>query len=231
MKGKLIIIEGTDCSGKETQSNLLCERLKSQGLSVFKTGFPMYDTPTGRIVGGPYLGKAYINEGWFNEGASNVDPKVASLYFAADRKYNINKINDMLNEGTHVILDRYVYSNMGHQGGKIIDAKERMDMYQWLDALEFRMLGLPRPDIAVFLHMPYEQSFILKQSRKEAADQHESDSTHLSHAENAYIELANLYKWKTIECFANNRIKSIQEINDEAYEYIKNLLKNQSETI
>ena len=156
MRGKLIVIEGTDCSGKETQSNLLLEKLLADNIAVEKKSFPMYDTPTGKIVGGPYLGKEYICDGWFDEGAVNVEPKVAALYYAADRRYNLPKINELLDQGINIILDRYVYSNMAHQGGKIYDMNERMNMYAWLDVLEFKLLELPKPDIAIFLHMPME---------------------------------------------------------------------------
>ena len=128
MKGKLIVIEGTDCSGKETQSKMLIEKLKQDGYPVEKFSFPMYDTPTGKIVGGPYLGKSYICDGWFKEGADKVDPKVAALYCAADRRYNMDKIVSLLNTGVHVILDRYTYSNMAHQGGKIKDIREHLHM-------------------------------------------------------------------------------------------------------
>jgi len=79
-KGKLIVIEGTDCSGKETQTKLLIKHLESKGKKVISFSFPMYDTPTGKIIGGPFLGKEYICDGWFPEGASAVDGKVASLY-------------------------------------------------------------------------------------------------------------------------------------------------------
>ena len=92
MRGKLIVIEGTDCSGKETQTNLLLKKLNSEGIKVEKFSFPNYQSPTGKIIGGPYLGKEYICDCWFSEGATKVDPKVASLYYAADRKYNIHKI-------------------------------------------------------------------------------------------------------------------------------------------
>ena len=83
--GKIILIEGTDCSGKETQSKLLTEKLKKLGYSATYFTFPNYDSPTGKIIGGPFLGKSYISEGYFPEGAPNVDPKVSSLYYAADR--------------------------------------------------------------------------------------------------------------------------------------------------
>ena len=99
MKGKLIVIEGTDCSGKETQSKMLVESLNEMGLKAVHLSFPMYDTPTGKIVGGCYLGKPEIGESLFPEGAVEVDPKIASLYYAADRKYNIGKIKKYLEDG------------------------------------------------------------------------------------------------------------------------------------
>ena len=99
MKGKIIVIEGTDCSGKETQSKLLEKRLNEKGRKCIRFSFPMYDTPTGKIVGGSYLGKPEISPSLFEEGAVNVDPHVVCLYYAADRKYNMPKIEKYLNEG------------------------------------------------------------------------------------------------------------------------------------
>ena len=103
MRGKLIVIEGTDCSGKETQVKKAVARFKDMGVNVYNYSFPMYDTPTGRIVGGPYLGKSYIGPGWFAEGAANVDALTASAYYAADRRYNIGIINKHLEDGDIVI--------------------------------------------------------------------------------------------------------------------------------
>ncbi len=238
MHGKLIVIEGTDCSGKETQTKLAMEKLKNEGIEVVRLSFPNYDSPTGKIVGGPYLGKSYISEGWFEEGATNVDSKVASLYYAADRKYNIPKINEYLENGVSVVLDRYTFSNMAHQGGKIIDSKERTQMYNWIHQLEFELLELPFPEICVFLHMPYEGSCILKAGREEAADQHEADADHLKHAEQAYLEIANKYNFKTIECIKNKKditrdtIRTITDINDELFDYLKKeLTLNKTKTV
>lgn len=219
MVGKLIVIEGTDCSGKETQSNLLYKKLLENNFKVVKLSFPMYDSPTGKIVGGAYLGKKHIGECFFEEGAVNVEPKVAALYYAADRRYNLPKINKLLNDGYNVILDRYVYSNMAHQGCKITDIDERMNMYAWLDILEFKLLELPKADIAIFLHMPFLQTSIIKANRLEEPDQHESNEEHLRLAELAYIELASVYKWKTIECY-DQGIKSVDAINEEVYDYV-----------
>lgn len=227
MKGKLIVVEGTDCSGKETQTKKLIEKLEKEGYKVMQYGFPDYDSPTGKIIGGPYLGKAHICEGWFEEGAANVDPHVAAAYYIADRKYNEKKILDALNNGIHVILDRYTYSNMAHQGGKIFDKDERLKMYNFINTLEFELYELVKPDIKIFLHMPLEAANILKQGRLEKPDQHEMDENHLKNAEKAYIEIANLYDFKTIECsnkltgVTKEDIKSIDEINNEIFEYVK----------
>ena len=224
MRGKLIVIEGTDCSGKETQTKRLQENLNNIGIKTIIFSFPAYDTATGKIIGGPYLGKSYIGECWFPEGAPAVDPLVASLYYAADRKYNINRIEALLESGTNVILDRYVYSNMAHQGGKIDNYIERVKMYEWLENLEFKLLELPIPDICIFLHMPLQQAKLLKKNRPEAPDGHERDENHLIHAESAYIEISQKYNFKTIECNKLETIKTIDDISNEVFNYVKNVI-------
>ena len=227
MRGRLIIVEGTDCSGKETQTNILKERLEKDGSKVKKYSFPMYDTPTGKIVGGPYLGKSYICEGWFPEGAPNVNYKVASLLFAADRLYNINIINEDLNNGYDVILDRYIYSNMAHQGAKLLDKEDREKAYNFLEKLEFELCELPHPDIRIFLHMPTEYASILKKGREEKPDQHEADEKYLKNAEKAYIEVAERYDFKTIECALDGNIRTIDDISNELYDVVKKkMVKN-----
>lgn len=212
---KLILIEGTDCSGKETQTKKVIERLNKENVKSVYFGFPNYDSPTGKIVGGPYLGKPAISKCLFPEGAANVEPKVASLYYAADRKYNIEKVKKYLSDGYNVFLDRYVVSNMAHQGGKIENENERMEMYKWLEALEYGLLELPKPDFTIFLHMPYKYSLVLKQGREEAPDEHEKNEKHLINAEKAYMELANLYGFEIIECVKDESIRTIDDINDE----------------
>ena len=188
MKGKLIVIEGTDCSGKETQTKLLVKRLQSDNIKCEMFSFPNYDSPTGKIVGGPYLGKEYICDGWFSEGANNVDPKVATLYYAADRKYNEDVLKKYLDDDYFVICDRYVSSNMAHQGSKIKNDEERFHMYDWIDKLEFWLLGLPKPDKTIFLHVPYIYALELKKNR-ENLDEHELSEEHLKNSEAAYIEV------------------------------------------
>ena len=220
MQGKIIVIEGTDASGKETQSKLLEKRLNEQGLNCIRFEFPMYDTPTGKIVGGAYLGKEEIGESLFSEGVVNVDPYVVSMYYAADRKYNIPKILEYLEKDYYVILDRYTTSNLAFQGSKIKDKDERFNMYQWIDKLEYWLLKLPKPDKTIFLHVPYEYTKVLSEKRNEL-DSHEKSSEYLKQAEEAYIELSELYNWETIECIKNNELRSIEDINNEIIELIK----------
>ena len=222
MEGKIIVIEGTDCSGKETQSKKLLDRLKKEGKKCVSFSFPMYDTPTGKIVGGSYLGKPEIGESYFSDGAVNVDPYVVSLYYAADRKYNIHKAIEYLEKGYYVILDRYTTSNLAHQGSKIKDKDERFHMYQWIDKLEYWLLKLPKPDKTIFLHMPYEYTLELKKNRVNL-DEHERSPEHLKNAEEAYVELSELYNWDRIECIKDGKIKSIDEISEEVYELVKNM--------
>ena len=218
--GKIIVIEGTDCSGKETQSKQLVKRLNSEGKKCVTISFPCYDTPTGKIVGGAYLGKPEICQSFF-EDAVKVDPKIACLYYAADRKYNIDKVNEYLKEGYYVVLDRYVTSNLAHQGCKIEDKDERFYMYQWIDKLEYWLLDLPKPDKTIFLHVPYDFSKELEKNR-EFLDEHEKNPEHLKNAENAYVELSQLYNWTTIECVRNNKLRSIEDIGEEVYNAVIN---------
>ena len=221
-KGKIIVIEGTDCSGKETQSKLLEKKLNEQGKKCIRFGFPMYETPTGKIVGGAYLGKPEIFDSFFKEGAVNVDSHVASLYYAADRKYNIPKIEEYIDKGYYVILDRYISSNQAHQGSKILDDDDRFDMYQWIDKLEYWLLKLPKPDITIFLHVPFENTIELRKNR-ENIDEHEKSEEHLKNAEKAYIELSELYNWNRIECIKNNKLRTVEDISKEILKIIKDI--------
>jgi len=222
MKGKLIVIEGTDCSGKETQSKMLVESLNEMGLKAVHLSFPMYDTPTGKIVGGCYLGKTEIGESYFKEGAVEVDPKIASLYYAADRKYNIGKIKKYLEEGYHVVLDRYTSSNMAHQGCKVLDKDERFNVFQFIDKLEYWLLDLPKADITFFLHVPHQITQELMKNRN-FLDSHEKDPEYLKNAELTYIELSELYNWKRINCSEFGAMKKIEAIHKEI---LQNLLKS-----
>ena len=227
MRGKLIVIEGTDCSGKETQAKLLEKSLNEAGIKAKHLSFPNYDTPTGKIIGACYLGKSELcdgviqKNGWFSEGATHVDSLVSSLYYAADRRYNICKINDLLDKGVNVILDRYTFSNMAHQGGKIVDQKERFAFFKKIEVLEFDLLGLPYPDLIILLYVPLSVTLDLQKQRGQMLDQNERDRKHLRRAEQTYLELKALYHFKMVECTSSNSMRSIMDIHQELEAMIK----------
>ncbi len=222
MQGKIIVVEGTDCSGKETQSKLLEERLNSIGKKCVRFDFPNYESPTGKIIGGAYLGKPEIGPSFFKEGAVNVEPHVVCLYYAADRKYAMPEIEKYLNDNYYVILDRYTTSNLAHQGSKIHDKDERFNMYQWIDKLEYWLLGLPKPDKTIFLHVPLENTLELRKNRK-SIDEHEKSPEYLKRAEESYLELSELYNWDKIECIRNNKLRSVEDINNEIMKIIEKM--------
>lgn len=217
MKGKFVVIEGCDSSGKETQSKLLEKKLTEKGYKCLRFSFPMYDTPTGKIIKESYLNKN--GTGVFPEGASNVDPYIAALYYAADRKYNINKILEYYNDGYYIILDRYITSNMAYQGSKILNKDDRFYMYQWIDKLEYWLLKLPKPDKTILLDMPLEYILELVKNR-DIIDDIERDKEYLQRSIDAYIELSELYGWDRINCIKDNKLKTIEEINNEIIKII-----------
>ncbi|MBD3253341.1 thymidylate kinase [Candidatus Pacearchaeota archaeon] len=226
-RGKIIVIEGTDCSGKETQASLLLERFEKEEIPIAKISFPAYGSPTGDIVGDCYLGKSKRTQGgWFGD-PDKIDPKVASLYYAADRRYFLEKIKSIINSGTNLIIDRYYMSNMAHQGGKIINKQEREKLFDWLENLELNLLALPKEDLTIFLYVPTEVAFELKNKRNIIADGHERNIEHIKRAETTYLELAKRYNWIKINCAPGGRFESLRnpkDIHEEVYKKVKDLL-------
>jgi dTMP kinase len=223
MRGKLIATEGTDASGKKTQTVLLCDRLKREGFPIERSSFPRYDTPTGKIVGGPLLGKPEISKSYF-ENPAGIDPKVASAYYAADRRNSLPFVQGILNSGTNLILDRYVESNMGHQGGKIRDPQERLGFFKWLDNLEYNMFELPRPNLTIFLYMPFEKAIELKAKMGVKLDRVEQDLDYLKNSEESYLQLADFYHWKKIDCVNAGELRTPLDIHEEVYGIVKKLI-------
>lgn len=168
--------------------------------------------------------------GWFPEGAPNVDPKIASSLYAMDRAYNKKRVDKLLEDG-NVIIDRYIYSNMGHQGGKIEDAESRGAFYDWNRKLELEMFGLPEDDIRLFLHVPTIYTGIIKESRDEALDEHERDENHLRNAEKSYLELESRFGFEVIDCLRGmsdpiklSDVKTPEEIHEEVYDVVSKKL-------
>lgn len=218
--GKIIVIEGTDCSGKETQTKLLKEYLISKGYKVGIISYPRYETPTGRIIGGPLLGKPSIMASWFDK-PMELDAKVATLYYAADRRASLPVIKELLEENDFLIMDRYVYSNMAHQGSKIDSKEERIKMYKFLETLEFNLLELPKADKVIFLYLPYVFGEEIKKNRKELLDEAEKNKLHQIRSEQVYLELTEIYDFIKIDCFKDNKVKSREEISSELIKKLK----------
>ena len=158
-KGKFIVVDGIDGSGKATQVGLLLERLQREGYKVKKIDFPRYnDNFFGQLLGECLNG----THGNFAE----VSPKIASVLYAADRWESGEQIKKWLKTGHVVIADRYVSSNQIHQGGKLKDEKSRANFLKWLDTMEYEVFKIPRPDKIIFLHLPLKLSLKLINDRK-----------------------------------------------------------------
>lgn len=232
MRGKIIVIEGTDCSEKAMQSELIVKRLNKEGIKAKLLSFPMYDTPTGKIIGACLLGKPAMckellkdEHSFFPEGGGNIDALTACDLYAADRRYNLPKILKYLDDGYIVIIDRYVTSNMAHRGGLITNKEERIKIYEKIDLKEYVINELPRPDKTILLYLPYEYACELKKKREELPDEVESNVEYLKNSEKAYLELAELYKYDVINCVSNNQIRTIDDINNEVYSNVKKLIR------
>ncbi len=211
MKGKLIVIEGTDGSGKATQTNLLVERLKKEGKNVEVFDFPQYGNWSAVFI------EKYLR-GEFGS-AKEVNPHTASLFYALDRYAASFRLKKLLEEGYIIVSNRYTTTNMGHQAGKIKDPIKREAFLKWLDQTEFELLGIPRPDIVIFLHVTPEigQKLVEKKGHRDyignKKDIHEASLQHLADSEQAYLEVVAKMKWKKIECIENGRLLPKEEIS------------------
>jgi dTMP kinase len=219
MKGVFIVIDGTDGSGKATQSRLLIERLKNERFEVAAFSFPQY----GQKSAGPteeYLSGKYGT-------AEEVGPYRGSIFYAVDRYDASFKIRAALNEGKIVVSDRYVGSNLGHQGGKIHEAAERQKFFQWNDHLEHVLFGIPRPDVNIVLHVPPEVSQKLADSAAKKGvnhDIHESNFQHLKDAETAYLEIVKIFpNFKLIECLENGEYLPPETIHEKIWQIVNPL--------
>ena len=218
--GYIIVIEGTDGSGKQTQSVKLYERLKAEGHNVMRQSFPNYESNSSAPVK-MYLGGELCSQ------ASDMDAYQTSSLFAVDRLCTYMKeLKSHYEAGGVIILDRYTQSNMLHQAGKIKDIAERDKFLDWLDNFEFNELKLPRADKVIFLDVPPEVSIKLARERGELKagtkqDIHEKDSNHLIDAYNSGKYVANKYGWTVVDCVQDGNLKSIEQIHNEIMKHIK----------
>lgn len=232
-KGKIILLEGVDGAGKNTQAELLCKNLNSSEIPSEIMSFPRYNTPSGRIIGQCCLGKENLfaeyswrgDLNWFEDFAKT-DFWTSSLYYAGDRREALPEIMEILFSGRNLILDRWVESNMAHQGGKIYDEIERGIFLQRLDLLEYGFLGLPRPDLTFFLDLPISIARAKKFSQIGNLDAHEKNLTHLENSRQVYHQLAKMYKWNVVNCASDEKTqRGIGDISQEIFGKVIEFLK------
>ena len=250
MKGKLIVVEGTDGSGKTVQTRLLVKKLSKEGYQVQMTDFPQYGKSFFANMIEKYLKGAY---GWpqalrdhlkahplttdkgsitdskrtecIESRPDEVNPYITSLLYAGDRWEAKDQMNKWLIEENIIISNRYVCSNMAHQGAKISDTKERKKFFEWIEELEHKIYTIPKANLTIYLHVPIEISQELIRTRakeskgfKSETDLHEVDTGYLKRVQDVYLDLASGdSNWCTIECTKNNQMKSREEIAEEVW--------------
>jgi dTMP kinase len=225
--GKFIVIDGTDGSGKATQTKILVERLENLGFDVEMVDFPQYGKKSAGLV------EKYLN-GEYGE-ADEVGPYRASIFYACDRYDASFKIKKWLEQGKIVIANRYVTANMGHQGGKIANPLERKNFFTWLYELEFGIFNIPKPDLNIILHVDaaVAQAMVDQKGHRDYVhgakrDIHEADINHLRRAEQVYLEIANSFSgFSLIECTRGNQIMSREEIHNLVWQEIGEIIKNE----
>ncbi len=224
-KGKLIVIDGTDGSGKGTQTEKLIERLKSEGHSVFMLDFPRYGERSAMLA------EDYLN-GKFGS-AEDVGPYRASIFYACDRFAAAKEAKERIEKGDICICNRYVSANMGHQAGKISDIEERDKFLEWLKELEYGIFGIPQPDFQILLYADpaVAQKLVDKKGHRdyvhgESRDIHEDDIEHLNNASEAFLYCADKFDWSIIDCTDGGDMRSIDDIHEEVYTLVSGELNS-----
>ncbi len=214
-KGKLIVFEGIDSSGKNTQAKLLVRFLEKIKLGVKYFNFPQYyQSFYGEMIGQYLRGK-------FGK-PSDISPYFASLMYAFDRLSAKEKIDNYLRRGDYVIVNRYVPSNIAHQGSKLTDEAEREKFIDWLLRLEYQVNKIPKEDLVILLYFPRGITAELAKS-KGWLDLHEKDLEHQRKAENIYLDLARKNQdWIKINCAPNGKILAPLIIHQEIIRALKN---------
>lgn len=219
----IIVIEGTDGSGKQTQTQKLFDFLKSQNLEVKKQSFPNYESESSVLV------KKYLN-GDFGD-LNALSAKQCSTFYAVDRLCTMLEYKEFLENGGILLLDRYVSSNFLHQASKIKDKLKRDEVVSWLENFEYEDLKLPKPDITFFLDLKPEISKKLREERAELKagtkkDIHEANAEYMTHCYNVGIEIAKEKNWQVIKCYDGDNIKSIDEIHNEILQILQSYYFN-----
>ena len=214
--GKLIVLEGSDGSGKATQTSRLFERLQNLGIRTMRVSFPNYESESSALI------KMYLR-GDFGATAESVNPYAASTFCAVDRFASFQTWKNFYEGDGIVLADRYIGSNMAHQSAKLKRKADREKFLNWVYDFEFKRLRLPHPDLTFFLDMPPEIAAMLRR-RRGREDIHESDALYMKKSYNAYREIAKKFDWKVINCAAGNFTKSAVDIHDEIFRAVEALL-------
>jgi dTMP kinase len=227
-KGKLIVIDGIDGSGKATQVKILKQRLLKEGVKVKTIDFPRYETNFFGSLIGEYLSGLH---GDFIA----MDSKIASILYAADRFESSAQIKKWLDEGCMVLADRYATANQIHQGGKIDDLKKRKEFLAWLYKMEYGVFGIPKPDLVIYLDVPFEVSKmwlmnkVAKRKKKYLngrKDVAEDNLIHLKNSRNSALLLTQENKnWTKIECCKGNLCMSPEQVGEEVYRIVNKKIK------
>ncbi len=215
--GRFIVIDGPDGSGKKTQTDLLLKTLEVSGYEAGMMDFPQY----GKV-------SAAMLEKYLKGEYGRLSPEAASIFYAVDRFDASYKLRGHLSDGKVVLANRYVTSNAGHQGAKIYDSNERIKFFRWLDNLEYGTYNIPKPDLNIILHIPFEVAWELIEKRSKEQDRkrdiHEEDEDHLRRAEQVYLEIAELFpNTRLIECVENGRLLTPQEVHTKVWELVRRI--------
>lgn len=212
MKGKLIVIEGLDGSGKATQAKLLALALEENGERVKKITFPDYESDSSALV------RMYLH-GEFGSKPGDVNAYAASAFYAVDRYASFKKDwGEVYQSGGLIIADRYATSNGIHQCSKL-DESEWDEYLKWLDDFEYKKLGIPAPDVVIYLKADTDISQKLMNGRyggdESKKDIHEGDIEYLKRSQKAAAYCAQKLGWKTVECVRDGKMRTIEDIHNE----------------
>ena len=221
MRGQLIVFEGTDGSGKATQTQLLYDRLCRAGREVRKLNFPRYDQDSSMLV------RMYL-AGAFGSRPDDVNAYAASSFYAVDRYASYKQDwGRYYEEGGLVLTDRYTTSNAVHQAGKLPPG-ERRAYLDWLFHYEYDLLGLPRPDLVIYLDLPVELSRALRRQREEStgthADIHEADEAYLRACRDNAAQVVAYGGWHRIDCSAGGAVRTVEDIHREVWRLVEAML-------
>ena len=221
--GKLIVIEGTDGSGKSTQFKLLTQRLTDEGRAFKKLVFPRYDQESSALI------RMYL-QGEFGSNPSDVNSYAASAFYAVDRYASYKQDwGKWYQDGGLVLSDRYTTSNAVHQASKE-PAENRQAYLKWLYEFEYDLLGLPRPDVTIYLDVPTAFTEKMLRSREAStntqADIHEQDMTYLATCREMGRAAAEYYGWHIIQCVKDGAMRSIEDIHEEIYSLVQRNLED-----